>query len=829
MNQAGFLPKDSESQAASNLVQKYFPGTGSGSTGTLVFYKASGLTATDNAYAQTVQDWLLTGQTDFKVTNVTSIFNSPEVASRLVSPDKTTMLMNFGLASTTLESTSGKSVQAIRDYLKKDVPQGLEVYVSGSAGIYSDLLSSLTKSIDLTTLITILLVVVLLLIVYRSPVASLVPLFTIGIAFLVSRGTLGLIAQAGVQVWSQIDVFLIVLVFGAGTDYCLFTVSRFREELRRNETRTDAIKATVGRIGAVITASAFAVIIGLSGMAVARYQMIKTMGPVMGISIFITLIAALTLTPALASLLGAKLFWPAHGNIRNGQQKTKPGFWFKVARITTGYPLVVGGIVVIVMAIPYLALPGLNRSYDQLAELPPASDSVAGFRVLQNHFNVGEMDPLTAIVVAPAGQKISSPEALTALIKLGNDIRSTKGVAQVQSIVQPYGTSEIPAQLTVSGQLGAMVSGLSAGTGVPGNTTAVTGSADLGQTLTQVGAYLTELGNSFSWVKQDASYIAMGKALVDIQVSTQTMQSAALTPAQLGQVASQLQAQLVTLGQQAGTLAAKFKTAGDPCFLPSTLASDPQVSAALRLFVSQDSQASRMYVVLSSSPQSNEALTTVTDIRTTVGSDLATPALNGYQTAIGGSTATLADVRTILNSDFNKVQIVVLAGVFVVFILLLRSLVAPVYLLLTVLLSYGTTLSLVSWIFQGVLKQDGISFIVPIIIFVLLVALGADYNIFLMSRVREESETKPTHEATQTAAGATGAVITACGIILAGTFAALIISPLRIMVQVGTAVAIGILIDTFLVRSLLVPAIATLVGRLNWWPSKLGIKKDILK
>jgi RND superfamily putative drug exporter len=233
-----------------------------------------------------------------------------------------------------------------------------------------------------------------------------------------------------------------------------------------------------------------------------------------------------------------------------------------------------------------------------------------------------------------------------------------------------------------------------------------------------------------------------------------------------------------------------------------------------------------MYVVLSSSPQSNEALTTVTDIRATVVSDLATPALNGYQTAIGGSTATLADVRTVLNNDFNKVQIVVLAGVFVVFILLLRSLVAPVYLLLTVLLSYGTTLSLVSWIFQGILKQDGISFIVPIIIFVLLVALGADYNIFLMSRVREESETKPTYEATQTAAGATGAVITACGIILAGTFAALTISPLRIMVQVGTAVAIGILIDTFVVRSLLVPAIATLVGRWNWWPSSLGIHKD---
>lgn len=127
-------------------------------------------------------------------------------------------------------------------------------------------------------------------------------------------------------------------------------------------------------------------------------------------------------------------------------------------------------------------------------------------------------------------------------------------------------------------------------------------------------------------------------------------------------------------------------------------------------------------------------------------------------------------------------------------------------------------------IFQDLQELEGVSFIVPLIVFFLLVALGADYNMFLMSRVGEESETKPPREATQTAPGATGAVITACGIILAGTFAALIVSPLRIMVQVGAAVAIGILLDTFVVRTLLMPAIATLIGRNNWWPSRFGMR-----
>jgi RND superfamily putative drug exporter len=276
------------------------------------------------------------------------------------------------------------------------------------------------------------------------------------------------------------------------------------------------------------------------------------------------------------------------------------------------------------------------------------------------------------------------------------------------------------------------------------------------------------------------------------------------------------------LGQQGISLAAVFKSSGDPCFLPSSIIANPQTNKALQLFISENQQASRIFIVLDSSPQSNEALSTVSDIRATIKSTLGNPAFNGYQVAVGGTTASLADMRSILDSDFTRVQIVVLCGIFIVFAVLLRSLVAPVYLLLTVLLSYATTLGLISWIFQGLMGQNGISFIVPIVVFVLLVALGADYNIFLMSRVREESEVLPTKEATRTAAGITGAVITACGIILAGTFAALLVSPIRIMVQVGTAVAIGIIIDTFIVRSLVVPAIATLVGRWNWWPSRLS-------
>lgn len=947
MEETTFLPQDSESLRAHKLIDEYFPQTQAASSASLVFYNPKGISERDQDYARQVRDWLLSGEPTFEVENVTSIFDNPQLASRLISPDDTTMLMNVGLAKAAFEYGYGDVTEAIRDYLKTS-PEGLEVYISGEAGIYSDLFEALTRSIDLTTLITVLLVIFLLLLIYRSPVASLVPLLTIGIAYLVSRGALGLIAAAGVSVWSQLDVFLIVLVFGVGTDYCLFMVSRFREELRRRENRLEAMKATVSRIGEVITASAFAVIVGLAGMAVAKYEMVQTMGPVMGVSIFITLLAALTLAPSLASIFGRHLFWPFHEQLRKTETKEgRPGFWERVAGLSTGRPKILIAVVVVVMLVPYLALPNLNRSFNQLSELPADSDSVAGFRILEEHYNIGEMEPLTAVVIAPDGKDLSSPQALQALAEIGNDIRALEGVLKVQSIVHPDGTGETPQELTVSGQLAALRQGLTTELSSDGTDPSLLFSGEINQAFQQLEGYLTELSDNFNWVADEPSYRATSAAIQDIRNTIDGIKEAALVENQLrmisapvdqisqamsapggplpqdeGQsitlikgyltelakqypeveseasyrsastaiddieslmtklptlspqqikaaldklpqdiqgistglseladifsnrddayllsealagavdgtdIAGTLQAQFANFNEQLLILGTRFEEKGNPYFISRNLfASFPEAEELLNLFLDENSRATQMYIVLTSYPQSDEALTAVQEVRNVLRSSLGTTALSGAEVAIGGSSAVLSDVRQILDTDFNRVMLVVVAGTFLVLVLLLRSLVAPIYLMMTVLLSYGTTLGIISWIFQGIMGQDGISFMIPIIVFVLLVALGSDYNIFLMSRVREESEMRPTRDGARLAAIATGAVITACGIILAGTFGVLVVSPIRTMMQIGVAVAIGVLIDTFIMRALLVPAIATVLGCWNWWPSKRGYRE----
>jgi RND superfamily putative drug exporter len=940
MSEAQFLPKNSESLRARELIEEYFPESAAGSTVSLVFYNAEKLGDEDMAYARQVRDWLGSGETGFKVESVNSIFDNPQLASRLVSPDGTTMLLSAGLEQAAFESGSIDVTTAIRDHLQA-APEGLDIYVSGQVGVYSDLFESLGKSIDLTTIITVILVVVLLIIIYRSPVAVLVPLVTIGIAFLVSRGALGLIGQAGVSLWSQLDVFLIVLVFGIGTDYCLFLVSRFHEELTLRRNRAEAMKSAIGRIGAVISASAFAVIVGLAGMAIARYQMIQTMGPVMGAAIFITLLAALTLAPALASVFGRKLFWPRYEKLGKEKGEKHSRFWERLAGFSTGKPLIVIIVLLVILLVPYIALPGLNRSFNQLSELPADAESVAGFRVLEEHYDIGEMEPLTAVVVAPEGKNLTDAGALAAFTRIGDDLRALNGVVKVQSLVQPEGTGQTPEGLTVSSQLLAMGEGIISSFSSTDLDPSVLFSDEVGAAFTRVHGYLVELGQEFEWVKNEESYQALLTDMAAIQQTINEIKAGALVENQLGALSSQIEqmgqtlttpgaeltpesAQEVTLfsaylnelaayypsvksepgyqsastaigsmqsvleqiatlppeqipsvmaalsddiqGVSAGlkelagtfhgqdvylfsevltqaspdasplatlemlfdsfngdlqTLSARFKENGNPAFLaPSLAASSPELQELTDLFLSENGRAARLYIMLDAFPQSDTAMVIVTDVRETAEASLDGTYLDGAEVVIGGTSAELTDVRQVLDTDFNHVLVLVVFAVFLVLVLLLRSIVAPLYLLLTVLLSYGATLGIITWIFQDLLGHDGISFMIPIIVFVLLVALGSDYNMFLMSRVREESATKITREGARLAAIATGGVITACGIILAGTFGVLVVTPIRTMIQIGAAVAIGVFLDTFLVRALLVPAIASLLGRWNWWPGR---------
>lgn len=935
-DETSFLPMGTESIRARDLIASKFPNEAAAGSSVIVFYNPGGLSDRDIAYAREVHQWLLSKSAPEEVEKVVSIFDQPEMRQLLISADNTAMMMQVNLKVAPFQTSSNATVEAIRDHLG-NTQGGPETYVTGQAGIGADLIKALIQGADRTTVITLVLVLLVLLAVYRSPVASLVPLITIGLAFLVSRGTLGYLAQSGIRISSLLDSFIVVLVFGVGTDYSLVIVSRFREELARLN-RHDAAVATIDKIGPVIAASAATVILGLSCLAVARFELTKTIGPALGLTVFITLVIALTLTPALLSLFGRYAFWPFPEVVRSRGAIT---FWQRVADAVTRHPLPVAVAIIALLLVPYMFLPGSARSFDLLAQLPEQTDSVRGFKVIEKHFDKGQMMPVSILI--DSKRDLSDPGSLAAIARVSETLRRVEGVQKVQAITSPEGNGQTPAELKASGQLRQLSDGLA------GRMNANVSPKELlaaqpEKGLDSVDRYLADLAEAFPQVRDDSNYKQAAEALrqlrsymddarrnarVDYQLLALASQldgiggapvSPAANPADTSGDPSVLAAYLAQLGQDypelkqeptyndavakaqqlveaseaarllprgAGTgpqaaaqqadmtraisqfsedlkalatlfagrsdayffpagglslegkaerdrllgllttlqsglngLAGSMDSVGNDYFLPnSLLESSPQAQDLLHLFYSSDRRTARFFMITRSDPYSTSAFDTVSRVREALKTELAASSLKDTSIYVGGPTAEFADIQRLVDEDFIVVMALVVVGVFGVMAILLRSLVAPAYLVLSVMLSYGTALGLSTILFQDILGQPGVNYIVPILIFVLLVALGADYNIFLMSRVREESVGRTMREGVRRAAAVTGGIITACGLILAGTFGALMSAPIQMLFQVGAAVAIGVLIDTFVVRALLVPAIAATIGNWNWWPN----------
>ena len=231
-DETSFLPADAESLAARQVGAAAFPADAAPSQALIVFSRNSGLTDADRVAIDGLSGWLTgTGHVDGVLRYVTAE-QSSSLASMFRSADGVVELARVDLSFPSFVPKTNAAIDAIRTHLggSNVLPPGLQAQVTGQAGIGRDYLKAIQEGTDRTTLVTIVLVVAVLLLIYRAPFAALVPLLTIGAAFLVSRGLLGFLAQGGWKLSSVLDSFIVVLVFGVGTDYTIFMISRFREE-----------------------------------------------------------------------------------------------------------------------------------------------------------------------------------------------------------------------------------------------------------------------------------------------------------------------------------------------------------------------------------------------------------------------------------------------------------------------------------------------------------------------------------------------------------------------------------------------------------------------
>jgi RND superfamily putative drug exporter len=253
--------------------------------------------------------------------------------------------------------------------------------------------------------------------------------------------------------------------------------------------------------------------------------------------------------------------------------------------------------------------------------------------------------------------------------------------------------------------------------------------------------------------------------------------------------------------------------------------SDYNAYRASSQFISPDGKIVQFETALAAgSQQSTQAMNATPTIRRVAAEAAARS--GAVQNGVAGEAATLYDISTTANRDLRLIVPIAIFAIGLLLALVLRSLIAPLYLIVSVLLSYLAALGVATIVFIDIGGDSGISFFLPFLMFVFLFALGEDYNILVMTRIREEARRLPLREAVIRAVGRTGSTVTSAGLILGGTFIVLTVASSGAEASqvraIGLGLAAGILMDTFLVRTLLVPATVILLGRRNWWPSAMG-------
>jgi RND superfamily putative drug exporter len=650
-----YLPADAESVETIDQLEG-FPSDDQADAIT-VFHRDGGLTAEDRTAIEQVRTAI--NRRVRTTINAERPETVAETGPAQISADGGTALLTTPI--TVPEEASGDAEDLLTDTPEEikaeldSLPSGLEAEVTGPAGFAADAVEVFNDINGTLLFATAALVLVLLIVIYRSPIFWMIPFFSVLLAEVTTRGLGYLIAEAGVTVTGQSGGILPVLVFGAGTDYALLMVSRYREELRRHEDKHDAIRVALRRTSPVILASGGTVMAALLTLSLAEVTGTSGLGPIGALGIAMAMLSMLTILPALLTVFGRRAFWPFIPRVGTHGADVTHGVWRRIADWVGRAPRRVWVGTTAVLAV-----------------------LIAGLAFLNSDLTTGNM--------------------------FRNDVDSVQG----QDLLE---------------------AGFPAGSNAPTN------------------VLVTDEE------KTEAVGAAVARAPGVAELSPQAEQGPAGTKLEL------------------------------------TLDEDPYSTAGFDL---------------------------IPGIRD------AARAVAGDDVLVGGPTAEEYDLRQSAVRDNRLIVPIALVVVFLILAALLRAITAPLVLIGTVILSYFAALGLGAFFFENVFDFPGMGPDLPLFAFIFLVALGIDYNIFLMARVREETLSHGTRDGTIRGLAVTGAVITSAGLVLAGTFSTLAVLPLVFLTEIGFVIAVGVLIDTFIVRSLLVPALVIEIGDRVWWPSALA-------
>ncbi len=959
------LPSNAPVLVASENMTAAFHEAGSESIAVVVLSDAKGLSPADEGTYKKLVDALRQDTRD--VVMLQDFVTTPPLRELMTSKDHQAWILPIGLPGD-LGSTQSKQAYArVADIVKHNVAGStLTANLTGPASTVADL--NLTGQRDRTRIelaITILLFVILL-IIYRNPVTMVLPLITIGMSVVVAQRLVAIVGLAGLGIANQAIIFMSGLMVGVGTDYAVFLISRYHDYLRQGVDSDQAVTKALTSIGKVITASAATVAVTFLGMIFTQLPILKTLGPVLGISVAVAFFAAVTLLPALLVLAGRR-GWIAPRRDLTRRLWRRSGI--HIVRRPKAHLLASALVLIILASCAGLA----HYNYDERKTLPASAESSVGYAALDKHFPPNLIIPEYLVIESP--HDLRTPKALADVEQMAQRVSQVPGVAIVRGITRPTGQSL--EQARTSWQAGEVGNKLDEGSKQivdhTGDLDKLAGGANLmagklGDVRTQVnqavsavsglvdalsylqnlfggnralgelegaeklvssmrglgdaiGANANFVANNSEWASPvlralDNSPMCNAEpACVDARTELQRLVTARDdgTLGKISELARQLQAtqavqtlastvsglrralttvigamgslgmgnpggmraKINLLQQGANTLADGSRQLADGVqllvdqvkkmgfglgdasafllamkndattpamsgfYIPAQVLSFAtgeggshaamaagaqdllgglnvdQLKKLASAFVSPDGHAMRYLMQTDLNPFSTAAMDQVDAITAAAQGAQPNTTLADAKISLVGLPVVVKETRDYSDRDLRFIIVMTICVVLLILIVLLRAIVAPLYLIGSVIVSYMSALGIGVIVFQFILGGE-MHWSVPGLTFVILVAVGADYNMLLISRLRDESVLGMRSGVIRTV-GSTGGVITAAGLIMAASMFGLVFASLNNVVQGAFVLATGLLLDTFLLRTVTVPAIAVLVGRANWW------------
>ena len=691
---------------------------------------------------------------DLKTITVRTL-SDKSVGRLLNSEDKHASLVLMELPTEFLDSRNARLIERVEKLIERNgelqsaglVPRSLDLALSGSATVGRDMIRAAAESSRDTELWTVLLVLFLLILVYQAPLMAIIPLMTVAVATEISLALLACLAQAGfVNLFAGIEVYVKVLSYGAGVDYCLFLIARYKEELDEGATFDQAVENSLAKVGHALVASAGTVICGIFMMYFAEFGKFSQAGVAITVGLVIVLLAALTFSPALLRLTRRWAFWPrpsGHSLSRTAgwvsatslwsrlfEQNWGQLAWTKVSVLVRRRPgTVLLASVAIMMPFAWVGVQFHGHlSYGLLSELPQETTSVVGAEAVAQHYPPGIAGPITVLIRTETGSFLDEDDG--------------KLTEQAKSIIETL-TEQLRDQ---QGKL----------------------------QLADIRTLLHPFGGGLSNITHDDAARERGESKIQL-------------------------------------------TSGSP--LIRGLGDKWKNQRMIQHYVSSNGDLQgrvlRVDLVLQEDPFARNSIAQFESIRRSIETSI--PA--GLKVFTLGPTASIRDLKAVTDRDQIRIDILVLGGVFLILIALLRRFTISLYLIVSVFFSYLVTLGMTFAVFWAMDPSGfaGLDWKVPMFLFTILIAVGEDYNIFLMTRIDEEQRQHGPVAGVIAALQKTGSIISSCGIIMAGTFCSLLAGSLVGLHQLGFALAFGVLLDTFVVRPILVPAFLVLLydGRLK--------------